>query len=168
MMVTGQRFDDPHRPGVTGLATLTVAGQEMTAEALSAQRMAWLKARLAEAVGDAIQLRADVVEDPWRKLDAERGSRPPARSAPAVPPEVEAQVLGKVLHRHFTEWLDQPVPALDGRTPRAAARDPRLRPKLIQLLREMENHQDHARREGRAWYDIGWMWKELGIPRTEA
>jgi len=119
-------------------------------------------------VGDAIHLRADVVEDPWRKLGAERGSRPPTRSAPAVPPEVEAHMLGKVLHRHFTEWLDQPVPALDGRTPRAAARDAQLRPKLIQLLREMENHQDHARREGRAWYDIGWMWKELGIVRTEA
>jgi len=168
MMVFGQRFDDPRRPGVTGLATLTVAGQEMTAEALSAQRLAWLKARLAEMVGDVIRLRADIVEDPWRKLETERGSRPPARPAPTVPPEVEAQVLGKVLHRHFTEWLDQPVPALDGRTPRAAARDPRLRPKLIQLLREMENHQDHARREGRAWYDIGWMWEELRISRTEA
>jgi hypothetical protein len=168
MMITGQRFEDPRRPGVTGLATLTVVGQEMTAEALSAQRLAWLKARLAEVAGDAIHLRADVVEDPWRKLEAERGSRPPARPAPAVPPEVEAQVLGKVLHRHFTEWLDQPVPALDGRTPRAAVRDPRLRPRLIQLLRETENHQDHARREGRAWYDIGWMWTELGIARTEA
>lgn len=168
MMVTGQRFDDPRRPGVTGLATFTVAGQEMTAEALSAQRLAWLKARLVELVGDAIQLRTDVVEDPWRRLEAERGSHPPARSAPAVPPEVETHLLGRVLHRHFTEWLDQPVPALDGRTPRGAARDPRLRPKLIQLLREMENHQDHARREGRAWYDIGWMWEELRISRTEA
>ena len=121
-----------------------------------------------QAGGLANRLRADVVEDPWRKLEAERGTRPAARSAPAVPPEVEAQVLGKVLHRHFTEWLDQPVPALNGRTPRAAARDPRLRPRLIQLLREMENHQDHARREGRAWYDIGWMWGELRISRTEA
>ena len=168
MMVSGQRFDNPRRPGVTSLATLTVAGQEMAAEALSAQRLAWLKARLAEVAGDAIHLRADVVEEPWRKLEAQRGSRPPAYSAPAVPPEVEANLLGKVLHRHFTEWLDQPVPALDGRTPRAATGDPRLRPKLIQLLREIENHQDHARREGRAWYDIGWMWKELGIARTEA
>lgn len=155
MMVSGQRFEDWRRPGVTGLATLTVTGQEMTAEALSAQRMAWLEARLAEVVEDAIRLRADVVEDPWRKLEAQRGSRPPALSASAVSPEVEAHRLGKVLHRHFTAWLDQPVPALNGQTPRAAARDARMRPKLIQLLREMENHQDHARREGRAWYDIG-------------
>jgi hypothetical protein len=168
VMVTGQRFDDPRRPGVTGLAFLTVTGQEMTAEALSAQRVAWLKARLAEAVGDAIHLRADVVEDPWRKLEADRGARPPARPASAVPPEVEALLLGKVLHRHFTEWLDQQIPALNDRTPRAAARDPQLRPRLIQLLREMENHQDHARREGRAWYDIAWMWEELRIGRTEA
>jgi tetratricopeptide (TPR) repeat protein len=168
VMVTGQRFDDPRRPGMTGLAFLTVTGQEMTAEALSAQRLAWLKARVAEAVGDTINLRADVVEDPWRKLEADRGSRPPARPASAVPPEVETRLLGKVLHRHFTEWLDQQIPALNGRTPRVAARDPQLRPRLIQLLREMENHQDHARREGRAWYDIAWMWEELRIGRTEA
>ena len=168
MMMTSQRFDDPGHPGVTGLATLTVTDREMTAEALSAQRLAWLKARLAEVVGDAIHLQADVVEEPWRKLDAREGSQPPSRPASAVPPEVGADLLGKVMHRHFTEWLDQPVPALEGRTPRAAARDPRLRSKLVQLLREMENHQDHARREGRAWYDIGWMWAELGIARTEA
>ena len=168
MMITGQRFEDPRRPGVTGLAALTMVGQEMTAEALSAQRLAWLKSRLAEVVGDTIQLRADVVEDPWQKLEAERGKRPSAPSTPGVPPEVEAQVLGKVLHRHFTEWLDQPVPALDGQTPRAAARDAQMRQELIQLLREMEKHQDHARREGRAWYDIGWMWEELRIGRTEA
>ena len=168
MMVTGQRVDDPRGPGVTTLASLALTGHELTAELLSAQRMAWLKARLAEAVGDAIRLRADVVEDPRRKLDAGRGASPPARPAPTVPPEVEAQMVGTVLHRHFTAWLDQPVPALDGRPPRAAARDPRLRPKLIQLLREIENHQDHARREGRAWYDIGWMWDTLGVSRTEA
>jgi hypothetical protein len=36
------------------------------------------------------------------------------------------------------------------------------------LLRETENHQDRARWEGRAWYDIGWMWAELGIAQTEA
>ncbi len=168
LMVSGQRFDDPRLPGVTSLATLTVTEREMTGEALSAQRLAWLKARLAEVAGDAIRLRTDVVEDPWRKLEAQRGSGPVGGTRPAVPPEVETQMLGKVLHRHFTEWLDQPVPALNGQTPRAASRDPRLRPKLIQLLRETENHQDHARREGRGWYDIGWLWKELGIARTEA
>jgi hypothetical protein len=36
------------------------------------------------------------------------------------------------------------------------------------LLREIENHQDRARQEGKAWYDISWMWEELGIGRQEA
>ena len=81
---------------------------------------------------------------------------------------MQSRLLGQTLHRHFKTWLDEGIPALEGRTPRAAAEDPRLRPKLIQLLREIENHQDQARQQGHAWYDIAWMWEELGISRTEA
>ena len=85
-----------------------------------------------------------------------------------IPPEVQARLLGQTLHRHFKAWLDEGIPALEGRTPRAAARDLQLRPKLIQLLREIENHQDRDRQQGKAWYDIAWLWQELGINRSEA
>ncbi len=33
---------------------------------------------------------------------------------------------------------------------------------------EIKNHQDRARQQGQAWYDIAWMWQELGINRSEA
>ncbi len=33
---------------------------------------------------------------------------------------------------------------------------------------EIENHQDQARQQGKAWYDITWLWEELGINRSEA
>jgi hypothetical protein len=73
-----------------------------------------------------------------------------------------------MLQRHLTVWLDQQISALDGRTPRQAARDVLLRPKVIQLLREIENIQDRDRQRGKPWYDAAWMWEALGIPRTEA
>jgi hypothetical protein len=62
-------------------------------------------------------------------------------------------------------WLDEPVPALDGRTPREAAALKSARPQLISLLKGMENLSERDRRAGRPAYDFGWMWGELGLDR---
>jgi hypothetical protein len=168
VMVTTQRVEDPQTPGLTSLATLTVTRDQLTAEAFSAERLAWVKGRLAELADEAVSLRADVVEDVWRKIGVAGRTRQPEKRPPRIPAEVEAGLLGQTLHRHYKTWLDDCIPALGGWTPRSAAKDPQLRPKVIQLLREIENQQDHARRQGESWYDIGWMWQELGISRMEA
>lgn len=168
VMVTTQRMEDPQTPGVTSLATLTVERDRLTVEAFSAERLAWVKGRLAELAGEALSLRADVVEDPWRKIGATTRSEGPPKESAEIAPEVQARFLAQSLHRHYKGWLDDAIPALEGTTPRSAAKDPLLRPKLIQLLREHENQQDRARQRGELWYDIGWIWQELGISRQEA
>ncbi len=33
---------------------------------------------------------------------------------------------------------------------------------------KIENHLDRDRQQGKAWYDIAWLWEELGISRREA
>ena len=62
--------------------------------------------------------------------------------------------------RHYRGWLDEPLPALDGRTPREAAGLKAARPKLIALLKDMENLSARERLDGRPAYDFGWMWGE--------
>jgi Protein of unknown function (DUF2384) len=39
-----------------------------------------------------------------------------------------------VIHTYEARWLDEPIPALDGHTPRQAADDPTRRTDLIKLL----------------------------------
>jgi len=168
LSLTSQRLDADGKAGVSGLATLSLEGNELTVETMSAERLAWAKARLAELVGDAIRLRADVVEDPMGKLRSMPEGHQAREPSAEIPPEVRTRLVGQMLHRHFTGWLDQQVPALDGRTPRQAAHDVLLRPKVIQLLREIENIQDRERQQGKPWYDAAWMWEALGIRRTEA
>jgi tetratricopeptide (TPR) repeat protein len=168
IMLNSQRLDADGTAGIPGLATLSLVGDDLKVEAMSAERLAWVKARLAELAGDAIRLRADVIEDPMEKLRAVPEGRPGRETASEIPPEVRTRLVGQMLHRHFTAWLDQTIPALDGRTPRQAARDMLLRPRLIQILREVENAQDRERQQGKPWYDAAWMWETLGIPRTEA
>jgi hypothetical protein len=161
-------MDADGKVGASGLATLSIEGDELTVETMSAERLVWAKARLKELVGEAIRLRADVVENPMEKLHSMPEGRRAQEASVEIPPDVRTRLVGQMLHRHFTAWLDQQVPALDGRTPRQASCDVLLRPKVIQLLREIENIQDRERQQGKPWYDAAWMWGALGIRRTEA
>jgi hypothetical protein len=60
-------------------------------------------------------------------------------------------------------WLDEPVPALEGRTPRQAARDEEGRVHLEALLREFEHLADRARARGDAAPDVARLRMELGM-----
>ena len=42
------------------------------------------------------------------------------------------------------EWVDRPIPALEGRTPREALADPEHRDDVIELLRDFESREDAA------------------------
>jgi hypothetical protein len=168
LALKSERLDADGKVGAQDLAALRLEGGELTVETVSAERLAWAKARLAELAGDAIRLRADVVEDPMEKIGAKSGGGRPQGSSEKIRAEIRTRLIGDMLHRHFTAWLDQGIPALDGRTPRQAARDMLLRPKLVQILREIENTQDRERQQGKPWYDIAWMWEALGIQRTSA
>jgi hypothetical protein len=48
-------------------------------------------------------------------------------------PQVAA-ALDEIIHVYETNWLDEPIPALDGQTPRQAADDPTRRADLVKLL----------------------------------
>jgi hypothetical protein len=72
------------------------------------------------------------------------------------------QVEAELMAAHDRAFLDDHIPALDGRTPREAARDPALRPKLIRLLKQRVRMTDERNlRTGRT-DDVNWMLRELG------
>ncbi len=59
-------------------------------------------------------------------------------------------------------FLDDPIPALDDRTPREAARDPALRPRLIRLLKQRVTQHDRRNLQTGGTADINWLLRELG------
>jgi hypothetical protein len=61
------------------------------------------------------------------------------------------------------EFLNNSVPALDGRTPREAARDPALRPTLVQLMKSRVRQCDERNLESGLQHDANWMLRELGL-----
>jgi tetratricopeptide (TPR) repeat protein len=57
----------------------------------------------------------------------------PATSAEFLDPTIAA-ALDEIVRKHEAAWLDEPIPALAGHTPRECADDPTRRPDLIRLL----------------------------------
>jgi tetratricopeptide (TPR) repeat protein len=69
-----------------------------------------------------------------QQLAARNPATTPAHSLdPATNPAIAA-ALEDMARKHETAWLDEPIPALAGHTPRQCADDPTRRPDLIRLL----------------------------------
>ena len=153
-----------------GFGTFVIEKRRVVLETMSRQRAERGRALLEAAAGPAVAYRATSSESVARALDRRRArpgarDRRPARPVDEVPPEVAAEIVQAFYERHYRGWLDEPLPALGGRTPREAAGLKSARPKLIALLKDMENLSARERLEGRPAYDFGWMWGELGLPR---
>ncbi len=145
-----------------GIGRVALDGRRLVFEAHSRQRAERGRAMIEALCGGAVTYRATSYED-----IAQAAKRQPARAAkaPEVPPEAQAAIIGQFYEQHYRTWLDEPLPALDGRTPRQAAGVEVARLQLISLLKSMENMADRDRRAGRPAYDFGWMWGELGLER---
>jgi tetratricopeptide (TPR) repeat protein len=159
----GGHLVGPDGQAVDGLATLEIgADGRLAVECFSRERLAWAKRRLADLAGNLIRHRADAFESVDRKLAgaALRGELP---GREPLPPLDQARALTAFQQQHLMRWLDQAIPALDGRTPRQAAANPTMRARLERVLREMENAEDRKRNAGEDWYDLVWLRAELGM-----
>lgn len=78
--------------------------------------------------------------------------------------KIEAEIILHTLDQHYRKCLDEPIPALDNKTPRQCARNKTGRKKVIEWLKQLENNE--LRRAAAAEqepYDSSWMWKELKL-----
>jgi hypothetical protein len=104
--------------------------------------------------------------DTFETLDDVRraaAGKKPQQPAKALPADVEREVVQKLRAEHYARWVDEPVPALDGQTPREAVRSETGRKAVEDLLRLFENAEERARREGRAAFDFSGIRRELGL-----
>lgn len=126
-------------------AELRLAGDELTITTNSEARQDAALARVRE-LQPSIAL---VVQDRTPMRDARDAARL-ADSLPGDPsstatlndlPEVR-EVVAEHIRSYEERWLDLPIPALDGRTPREAAEDPTRRDDLVRLLASFPDADD--------------------------
>jgi hypothetical protein len=80
-----------------------------------------------------------------------------ARALDPADPEL-AVFLDEVIRDYETKWLDEPIPALRGHTPRQAADDPTRRGDLVKLLDSFP-----ADAAGRGGMDVSRLRAALGL-----
>ncbi len=75
-----------------------------------------------------------------------------------------AEITQKYLDEHYRKCLDDPIPMLDGKTPRQCAQSKKGREQVIEWLKYLENSELHrATGQGQKPYDSRWMWEELKL-----
>jgi len=147
-----------HRSGdntVVGHARLGDAGLAIDTNSLP--RADALRARVEAACGDRLRHRARTHADPGPSL----AIPPERRAAPRPRPPGAEQIELAFKERHYADWLDEPIPALAGATPRAAAATPAGRAAVDLLLKEIENQEHRA--AGAAAFDFSALRRELGL-----
>jgi hypothetical protein len=149
-------------------AVARLQDDSLVLETNSRARMERALAALQNILGTLIGTGLTSHEDPLQRLRL--GKPHDAGEAPqdALPtgPEIEA-MLRQFKDAHYRRVLDEPVPMLGDRTPRACARTKSGRARLVRWLKELENGEQHgAVASGQPAYDVTWIWQELGLRPT--
>ncbi len=93
---------------------------------------------------------------------ADAKKKPP----PALPPEAMAQAIEQVIRRNYANWADEPIPALDRKTPRQAMQTAAGLERVKGLLRSYESGEaETAAQQGRRAISYHFLWAALGIER---
>ncbi len=142
----------------TVVGRVVVTDRALRVETNSIRRADTLRRRIEDACGERVRHRAREHADPTSPQ-----VRAAHRGVPTLPlesPEAAA-ALRAVKERHYADWLDHPLPALGGRTPREAARTKAGRAQVDVPLKEIENHE--ARLPDGARFHVGGLRAELGL-----
>jgi hypothetical protein len=146
--------------------TLVLGGVELEADALvlatNSQRRCDLGCALLSGIlGERVRqfsLKTETVDQMIASARAEP-------QQPDIPEQEHCAIVHDYLDRHYREVLDQPVPMLGGKSPRAAVRTGSGRIKVAGWLKMMENSTAKSADHNSALstYSFGWLWTELGI-----
>lgn len=169
---SGWDWIGPDTPrGPLALGRFELGEGRLTVETNSRERAERATHLLSRLAGDAVAHRATTHEDLEgtlrdhlkRRVAEGDATTDPAPSAAPIPQAVQEALVLDYMARHYHRWVDEPVPALDGATPRAAAGKAATRGTVVTLLNDLLRAYQDALRAGQPAYDPSWMWAELGL-----
>jgi hypothetical protein len=114
-------------------------------------------------VDEEISETAGKIADMYEDENYAREEEPRNFSSEAIPPEVRAELGRKFYEEYYARFMDDPVPALDGMTPREASGNPDARPMLVELMKEHIHGIERKNREEGIDISIDFALKELGL-----
>lgn len=165
------------RDGVGSLGTLKLCPDCLIVEILSRQKFEFAKGIMEKHFGSLVELVDETIEDLSEGLE-ERLSESQDLAAREddgydyyeqekededIPPEIQQKILERFYRKHYTNFLNDPIPALNGLTPRQASNDLEMRERLLDLMKGHLYHLSLNTREKGIKLDIDWVLEELGL-----
>lgn len=128
----------------TMLGRIEINGTQLVAEVNSAERAAEFKRLVSARLVTKAKYRLTEIQSVERLLSEAR-AKPPRQSAQdeldqaalMAQPEVQAQ-LRAMVKQHYAAWVDEQLPALQGKSPREAVRTKAGKEKVDALIRDIE------------------------------
>ena len=158
-------FIRPEGPGSrhgqeTILGQARLGDGKLRVESFSVQRADRLRAQIETACGGRLRHRSREHTDPRALIN--KGPTAKVQNAPSAPSPDEANAaILSYKGQHYSAWPDQPLPALDGQTARAAVQTEAGREQVDLLLKEIESNEARAP-EGQR-FDFSVLRRELGL-----
>jgi hypothetical protein len=148
----------------TILGRAEIKDNKLILESNSKKRLEKGKQLILEALSDAIVHKVDTFQDP---MEAMKSYKESSTDEPVneLPMDIQQQIYTKFMQGLYEKWLQEKIPALDGRNPMQAVKTEEGKRKVIELLKSIENSEEHNKKKGRPFYDILWIWERLKIER---
>jgi hypothetical protein len=137
----------------TIIAHVQVSESGLLASTNSVSRADVIRARIEGACGSLVSAGPRSHTDPASARHEPSEGRTPT-------PDEQVLVL-ELKERHYAQWLNDPIPALGGRTPYEAARTKSGRERLTTILDDMEITESHAPAGAR--FDVDKLRRALGL-----
>ena len=169
-------------PGAEVILGRVLLGQShWRLEAMGAERIARLRQQFETHLGDRVHFTGERLDDLGQSIadkdpKTDRSLIPPrllenpqviklatSRIPVPVTPTTKDALANETFAAMDREFLEHPVPALDGETPRAAAKNPALRAKLLRLMKNRVRATDERNLDTGSDQDMNWMLRELQL-----
>ena len=122
--------------------------------------------------GKSVKFQLREVSDPKGVMSRARVQAPHAqvKTSSAMPAGIDAETMAEALEtfikRNYANWADEPIPALQGRTPRQAIQSVAGMERVKGLLRSYEDGEaQQASQQGRREISYQFLWDALGLRR---
>ena len=153
-----RRADEP----AISYGSIEVSNGRLRLSCQSRQRLKEGRRILEEKLGRLLggyQEKFESLEDARRRRQGEGLAKPKT----PVDPAVERELALKWKSGHYARWPDESLPALDGQTPRQAVLTEAGRAKVRDLVRGIENLEEHERKQGKPALDLAPLRQTLGL-----
>jgi hypothetical protein len=150
----------------TVMGDLRIEVGQLTIKVNSQERADAIRRKITRRLGRRARFQRALIESIEHALNTRQAAPGAGQSTANAPgpqspddPEVQA-MLKEMAERHWQDWLDTPLPALRGQTPREAAKSALAREMLEAMLLQFESREDDS---NPFTPDIAALRRELGL-----